>query len=233
VEKTYARGRIDGLAEEGGTADKQLDGPFGVRVRRLTLPLIEDKAKKRVLVWSAAVFALIYSGLGHFPWTHPAYLPLTDLDRAIPLLPWTLVIYLSDYLFILLVLLSLKRAEDFSSAFYRMIVGMMLSFVIFLFFPTVYPRPLLPADPLWSEVFLFLHFLDQPTNCFPSLHVSMTLIAAASMPPSSRSWRSLGWIWAFAICLSTLTTKQHYAWDVLGGVVIAWAAFAVRSRRDP
>lgn len=201
-------------------------------MRRLILPLIEDKAKKRVLVWSAAVFALIYSGLGHCPWTRPVYLPLTDLDRAIPLLPWTLLIYLSDYLFILLALLSLKKAEDFSSAFYRMIVGIVLSFVIFLFFPTVYPRPLLPADPLWGETFLYLHFLDQPTNCFPSLHVSMTLIAAASVPPLSR-WRSLGWLWALAICLSTLTTKQHYVWDVLGGAVIAWAAWIVKARRGP
>ncbi|HET9241136.1 MAG TPA: phosphatase PAP2 family protein [Oligoflexus sp.] len=202
-------------------------------MRRLILPLIEDKAKKRVLVWSAAVFALIYSGLGHCPWTRPVYLPLTDLDRAIPLLPWTLLIYLSDYLFILLVLLSLKKAEDFSTAFYRMIVGIGLSFVIFLFFPTVYPRPLLPADPLWGETFLFLHFLDQPTNCFPSLHVSMTLIAAASMRPSSRGWRAFGWMWALAICLSTLTTRQHYVWDVLGGAAIAWAAWVVKARREP
>jgi membrane-associated phospholipid phosphatase len=209
-----------------------MDGKFGVHVRRLILPLIENKAKKRLLVWSAAVFALIYSGLGHCPWTRPAYLPLTDLDLALPLLPWTLLIYLSDYLFILFVLLSLKKAEDFSSAFYRMIVGIILSFVIFLFYPTVYPRPLLPADPLWGETFLFLHFLDQPTNCFPSLHVSMTLIAAASMRPLSRGWRSLGWIWALAICLSTLTTKQHYVWDVLGGVAIAWVAFAVKARRN-
>jgi membrane-associated phospholipid phosphatase len=193
--------------------------------------LIEGRTKKRVLVWSAAAFALIYSGLGNCPWTRPVYLPFTDLDRALPLLPWTLLIYVSDYLFILLVLLSLKKAEDFSTAFYRMIVGIALSFVIFLFFPTVYPRPLLPADPLWGETFLYLHFLDQPTNCFPSLHVSITLIAAASMQPSSRVLRSLGWIWALAICLSTLTTKQHYAWDVLGGALIAWASFAVKARR--
>lgn len=202
----------------------------GVRVRRLTLPLIEDSARKRVLVWSALVFGLVYSGLGNFPWMRPAYLPLTDLDRAVPLLPWTLVIYLSDYFFILLVLLSLKKAEAFSSAFYRMIFGVLLSFVIFLAFPTVYPRPVLPADPLWGETFLYLHFLDQPTNCFPSLHVSMTLIAAASMRSWSRSGRMLGWIWALAICISTLTTKQHYAWDVLGGAAVAWATFAVRAR---
>lgn len=202
-------------------------------MRRLTLPLIEGAKKPRVLVWSAAVFALIYSGLGHCPWTRPHYLPFTALDRAIPLLPWTLLIYVSDYLFILLVLLSLKKAEDFSTAFYRMIVGIALSFVIFLFFPTVYPRPLLPVEPFWSEIFLYLHFLDQPTNCFPSLHVSITLIAAASMQPSSRVLHSLGWIWALAICLSTLTTKQHYAWDVLGGVAMAWVSCAVRSRRQP
>lgn len=199
-------------------------------MRRLTLPLIQDAAKKRVLVWSALVFALVYVGLGSCPWTSPVLLPLTDLDRAIPLLPWTLLIYLSDYLFILLVLLSLKEATEFSSAFYRMIVGITLSFVVFLFFPTVYPRPLLAADPLWAETFLFLHFLDQPTNCFPSLHVSMTLIAAASMRSWSRGWRAFGWIWALAICLSTLTTKQHYAWDVLGGAAVAWAAFGVKAR---
>lgn len=199
-------------------------------MRKLTLPLIEGAVKKRVLVWSALAFALGYSALGTWSWSTPAYLPLTALDAMIPLLPWTLVVYLSDYVFILLVLLSLKQAEDFSAAFYRMIFGIVMSFAIFLIAPTLYPRPLLPQDPFWSEIFLYLHFLDEPTNCLPSLHVSITLIAAASLRSPSKPATLGAWIWALAICLSTLTTKQHYVWDVLGGALVTWAAFGLVAR---
>jgi membrane-associated phospholipid phosphatase len=201
---------------------------------KLSLPLIEDRVKKRVLVWGALIFALVYGVLGSCPWTQPIHLPLTALDQLIPLMPWTLLVYVSDYFFIGLVLVSLKKPEPFSLAFYRMILGIMLSFIVFLMYPTVYPRPGLPADPLWSETFLFLHFLDQPTNCFPSLHVSITLIAAASLQSWRPTLRIAAWIWAAAICLSTLTTKQHYAWDVLGGMVIAAASIGLtpRSRRS-
>lgn len=176
------------------------------------------------MIWGALIFALVYIGLGVCPLGEPSYLPLTSMDRAVPLLPWTLVIYLSDYVFILFVLLQLKRLEDFSSAYYRMIAGIMMSFAVFLIFPTVYPRPVVPAEPVWSDVFSFLHFLDQPTNCFPSLHVSMTLIAAASLPGFRPSLRWGGYLWAAAICLSTLTTKQHYVLDVLGGMFVTMAS---------
>ncbi len=164
-------------------------------------------------------------------------LPLTIVDRTLPFLPWTLLIYFSDYFFILLILLSLKKAEEFSRAFASMIIGIAISFRIFLAFPTVYPRPGLPFDPFWSDVFLYLHFLDQPTNCFPSLHVSMTLIAAASMPAWPTRIRLTAWIWAIAICFSTLTTKQHYVWDVIGGVAVAvasvWISRALCAAKAP
>jgi membrane-associated phospholipid phosphatase len=186
--------------------------------------LIQSAARQRALIWGALIFALAYGALGSCPWREPVHLPLSPIDHMVPLLPWTLLIYLSDYAFILLVLLSLKKTEDFSVSYYRMICGIMISFIVFLLFPTVYPRPALPMDPLWSETFLFLHFLDQPTNCLPSLHVSITLIAAASL----QSWRpALRWgayLWTAVICLSTLTTKQHYAWDVLGGILVATAS---------
>jgi len=193
-------------------------------LRKITLPVIRDSEKKRVLVWGAMVFALVYFALGACPWSEPSYLPLTAMDHALPLMPWTLLIYLSDYAFILLVLLNLRQAEDFSHAFYRMIAGIVISFAIFLIFPTVYPRLPAPAEPFWSETFAYLHFLDRPTNCFPSLHVSMTLIAAASLGSMRSSWRWGAYLWALAICLSTLTTKQHYVWDVLGGMFVSMAS---------
>jgi membrane-associated phospholipid phosphatase len=183
-----------------------------------------------VLVWGALIFALAYGALGTCPWSEPSYLPLTPVDQAIPLLPWTLLIYLSDYVFILLVMVSLKKSEDFTTAFYRMIAGIVMTFVVFLIFPTVYPRPSVPLDPFWSEIFLYLHFLDQPTNCFPSLHVSITLIAAASLHGWRPRLRLATWLWILAICLSTLTTKQHYVLDVLGGVFVALASIRLTSR---
>jgi membrane-associated phospholipid phosphatase len=194
-----------------------------VLLLKWSLPLIPKSARLRAIVWGALIFALAYGMLGSCPWREPVQLPLSPLDQ-LPLLPWTLLIYLSDYAFLLLVLASLQKVEDFSVAYYRLIASIVISFLVFLLFPTVYPRPTLPMDPLWSETFLFLHFLDQPTNCLPSLHVSLTLIAGASLQSWRPALRRGAYLWVAAICLSTLTTKQHYAWDVLGGMLVATAS---------
>ncbi|WP_218110026.1 phosphatase PAP2 family protein [Oligoflexus tunisiensis] len=205
-------------------------GPLEWGLRNTALPLIAAKGRIRAMVWGLLTFLLVYGALGACPLGQPSYLPLTSVDRAIPLLPWTLLIYASDYPFLLWILLSLKNPEDFSTAYYRIIAGTIMSFSVFLIFPTVYPRPSIPMEPFWSDVFLYLHFLDQPTNCFPSLHVSITLIGAASLHPWKRWVRVSGYLWAIAICLSTLTTKQHYALDVIGGMFVAMASIWLTSR---
>ncbi len=75
---------------------------------------------------------------------------------------------------------------------------------------------------------LWLH----PFACLPSMHVALTVFPtclAFSVWPS-RPVRSGLVLMTVLISLSTLTLKEHVAWDVVAGVVLALAFYAVWSR---
>ena len=88
--------------------------------------------------------------------------------------------------------------------------------------PTTIPRPA-ARNPAFEALWLF----DVPTNCFPSLHVALATIAAFFWPRQRR----MATIWAAGIALSTLTTKQHYAIDVVGGLIVSAVAIIACRRR--
>ncbi len=58
-----------------------------------------------------------------------------------------------------------------------------------------------------------------PANCFPSLHVALAAIAGCAL--WRRGIRVVAVIWPALIAVSTLTTRQHVAWDVAGGLLLA------------
>jgi membrane-associated phospholipid phosphatase len=78
--------------------------------------------------------------------------------------------------------------------------------------------------------------MDTPANCCPSLHVSTAFLTAFIFIDSSseggvrrerRGYLAIYLVWAFAIAVSTLTTKQHYLVDVVTGFVLALAHYWV------
>lgn len=159
----------------------------------------------------------------------PARLDLyTPVDHAIPFVPATLVLYHSYYILPLAVAVAAEPAH-----FLRMVRAavpvVVVTFVCFLFVPAEFPRPAWEAaGPRWGPAFQWLHTMDGPANTFPSLHVAITALAWAC----TWRWRTR-WFWtawATLVVLSTLTTKQHFVADVVGGVVIALAANRWASR---
>ncbi|MBI4404481.1 MAG: phosphatase PAP2 family protein [Deltaproteobacteria bacterium] len=172
------------------------------------------------------LFTVAYGVMYVFPNLHPKwqpqFLPLLALDYWVPFLPWSFFIYMSDYILFLLVLIQLDDQESFNP-FARMAFAVLLicgSF--FIFYPTTYPRPLYPTveNPALQFVLNLISAADTPNNCFPSMHVSLTGIAAWSMRAKGPRWHFLFWVWSVAIFASTMTTKQHYFLDVLGGLCV-------------
>ncbi len=199
-----------------------------------TLPELSLRWKWLITAVGAIGFFYFYGKAAAAP--EPKLLPMSDLELAIPLLPWTIVFYLSDYLYILLLVALLRNQTAFSRASYGVFLGVVISLSIFVIYPTTYPRSSVTLDPPWSWLFAFLHGFDAPSNCFPSLHVSNTLIptwyCAGQLPQTSRLRKCL-WIWAIAICISTVTTKQHYAVDVLGGILVSLVSIGLVSVVGP
>ena len=115
-----------------------------------------------------------------------------------------------------------------SRTFYAMLVATALAALVFLGWPTHIPRPTPTTEGwagfAWSALFWF----DTPRNCFPSLHVALAALAGWSLWRSGH--RAAAIIWPALISLSTLTTRQHVAWDVAGGLVLAPLAWTLTTR---
>lgn len=165
------------------------------------------------------LFCLFYLGAAAIDLRQPQLLQPSPIDRAIPFLPWTIAVYLSQFVFLFLTL----RWQRDARVYVPMAIATLISCAIFIFYPTTIARP--PVD---NAAFGALWLFDVPENCFPSLHVSLAIIAASYWP--RRRW--IGIAWAIAIAISTMTTKQHYFVDVAGGIVVGFlATLPLRDRR--
>jgi len=175
-----------------------------------------------ILALFMSAYGLLYVIPNFFFNVPPQELPLLWIDRIVPLIPWTFLIYTSDYFVFLVVIFLLSEKEKFNS-FTRMMFGVLLICGAFFYgFPTTYPRPEYPTETHWllGAVMQFVALADSPRNCFPSMHVGLTAVATWSLRHLGFRTLSIFSLWSFAIFASTLTTKQHYFLDILGGLMV-------------
>jgi len=167
-------------------------------------------------------FGVFYVYPNFFPLSEPMFLPLLSIDKVTPFIPWTFLIYTSDYFLIFLVVILIKEKEHFNS-FVRMAFGVLFCCgLFFLFLPTTYPRPLYPEvnNILIKGAMKFIMAADNPTNCFPSMHVALTGVSIWAIRFFGKRTYLFFGVWTLAIYISTLTTKQHYFLDILGGIAV-------------
>ena len=160
-----------------------------------------------------AIFFVPYGILNHIPFERQN-LPFILNEEKIPFLSWSFVIYIS--LFFQGMLVIRKIPKRFLLPWVKIAGFMVLLHVIaFILFPISYPRERTPDENFLAFI---IRETDMPVNCFPSLHVSATLLFAVcfSLIEMSKGKIFLMWVWSTAVILSVLTTKQHYAIDILG-----------------
>ncbi|MEK9158807.1 MAG: phosphatase PAP2 family protein [Patescibacteria group bacterium] len=171
--------------------------------------------------WAAALLMILllaaYWPINQFPLFKPHYLPLIWGEQYIPFTGWTTYIYLSLFFYGLAAMYALP-AERFGRTYLAIGAIEILHLVIFVLYPTTYPRP---AGDTSYPLFEFLKFFDSPTNCFPSLHVAIPIFLALAIWRGGKKIGILFLFWAILLALSTLTTKQHYLLDVFGGILTA------------
>lgn len=189
----------------------------------------------RVLVPIGLLQALFYLTLNHWQLRPAQPLPLSVVDEWIPFWPWTVFPYMGFFLGALPIALSLRDDRVFQTAILAYFYCLAMTIPFFLFWPTACPRPeLSPSDAGWDDIaFRWLMKADTPACSFPSMHVMLPTIVCWAVWKEGRSWA--GWYIAamLALSLTVLTTKQHYAWDWLGGLVIALIALWAADRRMP
>lgn len=144
------------------------------------------------------------------------------LDGMIPYLPWTIVIYATLYVLYMAVTVVLD-SKAYTQVLADLILMTLISFVFFTIITSHYPRPPASAwaDSIWKPLIDLMVSIDAPGNTCPSLHVSTSIYLALVL--RQRPYGALWVFWGILVSLSTLTLKQHFVWDWIGGVILALA----------
>ena len=173
------------------------------------------------LLWNQ----LVYWGGAALAETRHHYQFSTALDRAIPLIPWTVCIYFGCYAFwalhYCLCAAVPTRARRFFTADF---IAKGVCFVFFVGLPTTMVRPAVQGLNVWESLVRALYILDAPVNLFPSIHCLNSWLCWASardIPAFSRGYKAFALCAAVAVCISTLTLRQHVLLDVAGGILLA------------
>ena len=179
----------------------------------------------------ALPYSVINQIMGHFD--HSVLDPITPIDTMVPFIAWSFVIYLSLYLYYPAAAWfgrdSDERIREMFAFYQSLFVMTWVVYMIFILFPTeIYIRDQIPESVRSGEGFWgfwygdFIHKADMPYNAWPSLHVTQSLMIVMLL----RYWKIvygwkeiLTWIAWIALCISVMTTKQHFFFDLATGIV--------------
>lgn len=166
-------------------------------------------------------------------WYH--YQLESSLDRWIPLIPETLVIYLGCYLFWMVnyTLIARQEKQRVYQFFAADFLSRCICLLFFLAFPTTNVRPELDDAGFWNMAMALLYTVDAADNLFPSIHCLVSwlcFVGIRGRKDIPRWYRVFSCMMAILVFVSTLTTKQHVLIDVAGGVVLAEFCFYLAAR---
>lgn len=151
---------------------------------------------------------------------------VTPWDLKIPLLSWTVLIYLGCYLFwIVNYCISVKVDQEKGYRFFGAhCIGEAVCFLIFVFFPTSMVRPEIEGTTVFDWLLRLTYFFDAANNLFPSLHCFVSWlcwIGVRGKKEIPKWYRIASLLMAVFVCISTLTVKQHVIADVPAGIALA------------
>ncbi len=115
-----------------------------------------------------------------------------------------------------------KKARD--RFFAADAVAKAICLVFFIIIPTTNVRPEIGNEGFWDLGMKFLYWVDSPDNLFPSIHCIVSWlcwIGVRGKKDVHIVYRYFSLVMAIAVCVSTVTTRQHVIADVIGGVLIA------------
>ena len=171
--------------------------------------------------------------------------PGTAFDASIPAVNWTIIPYVAFYLLFPAAILVAPR-NDRGRA--ELAVGLQVlslatwgCVAVFLLMPaeidlrdqlTSHWQSTPPSD-LEASLFAFVHASDTPWNAWPSLHIVHSLLLVMMMTRWTRrdhrqntlAMPLLCLLWGewLLLCVSVLTTKQHFLFDLVSGLVVGLA----------
>jgi membrane-associated phospholipid phosphatase len=178
-------------------------------------------------IWAAGYFAIGYATEGQT--THK--LPTLRWERELRLWPEFVWIYLTIYPAFLLPFLFIHQKDFFRLFSFAYITVMCICYIVYLFYPVSLDRPELSFHSFSAWTLGIVYRADRPWNCFPSMHVAMSLLAALTILEVHRIRGMLTLLLTLWIAYSTILIKQHYVLDVIAALVLTCTIHFVYVRR--
>ncbi|EOW9528425.1 phosphatase PAP2 family protein [Bacillus cytotoxicus] len=150
----------------------------------------------------------------------------TIVDDWIPFVKVFIIPYLIwfPYLYGALIYYCFADRKQYYVTLSSIILGKLTCFSIYYLWQTTVPRPAVAGTDLFSNLVRYIYSIDQPVNCFPSIHVLTTFVImlAALKRREQHKWEYyLLTFFGMLIILSTLFTKQHAFIDAVSGITLA------------
>lgn len=160
-----------------------------------------------------------------------------SVDTEIPFLPWTILIYFGCYLFwaVNYILIYGKSREQACRFLTADMLSRTVCMICFLVYPTTLERPAVEGSGIFESLMRFLYTVDAPVNLFPSIHCLCSWYCYIGIRKDKEvpaAYRYFSLIYAIAVFLSTLTTKQHVTADVFGGVALAQITYYIGMKTE-
>ncbi len=154
----------------------------------------------------------------------------SKIDEWIPLKPIWIWIYSGLYYpMIIFMVLLMKDYRMFNIIVINFFILMCFHMIFFLYFPVHTPaswRAHQNAKPTLSLKFLkYLQTIDKPSNCFPSMHVSVATLTSCHMYFILQDYALSLALFPVLIAISAVYTKQHYFYDLIPGAILGLLAF--------
>jgi len=191
-------------------------------------PVLSPKIVERALASAGATacFLFGYFAVGLHTDVLRSHALTTTLDARIPFLASSIWIYLGVFPASLLPLFVVRSQRLFRRTIAAYVAAIAVSCALFAAWPVTSVGLRVDSAALDTTRFspwavARLYRLDPPANLFPSLHLSIALLAALSAWKARRTYGAVAFAAVAVIGISTCTVKQHFVLDAAGGVALA------------
>lgn len=180
------------------------------------------------------LFESIFYFLSKLTFIEP-YLLTSSLDSKLPLIPFFIYFYVFWYLMLFIVpyIIYLKKKELFLEYVTVFVFCVLVSTVIFFFFPTTIMRGNVEVNNFTNYLLNFIYLTDTPAlNCLPSMHCAVCFGFMYYSLKINLKWyyKVIINVLSILIILSTLLIKQHVIWDALAALILVVGVIIVVKR---
>jgi len=168
-----------------------------------------------------------YFELQYHPLFAPMFIPVTAIDRLLPLFEPAMWLYFSFYLFLTLPLLLARKSRELRDIAFGFAWITVISHLCFAMWPTAIPHLISPSQVI-SPVLRLVLSVDTNRNALPSLHASLAIYCSlcSARLLTVKTARAALWLWTLLILAATLLVKQHVFLDLLAGAALGVLTYA-------